>query len=126
MLQINRIKISAEATQKLKQLKARTGLTPNILSRLAICLSLDQPRNRELLSMDSNGQEFNNYTLFGQWEGLIISLVKQYLTDFTKKASFTEVEIIEEIRYHLMRGTKWLYSRIKSLESLSSIVIKSN
>ena len=36
----NRIKLSKNATDKLRYLKSKTGLTPNILSRIAIMLTI--------------------------------------------------------------------------------------
>ena len=41
----NRIKLSKKATDKLRYLKSKTGLTPNILSRIAIMLAIKEGGN---------------------------------------------------------------------------------
>src|ERR1700692_2234962 len=43
ILKLQRVRFSTEADNRLKMLKARTGLTPNIICRLGLCLSLDEP-----------------------------------------------------------------------------------
>jgi DNA sulfur modification protein DndE len=121
VLQTNRIRISSESTQWLRNLKSRTGLTPNIISRFAICLSLSKPKDRELFSTTSDGLEFNSYTLFGNWETLMISLIKQEIFSCTGCNLIEESEVIEGLRYHLMRGAKWLNARVKCLNDLASL-----
>ena len=39
----NRIYVGEEVDQRLRLLKTRTGLTPNLLCRLGFCLSLTEP-----------------------------------------------------------------------------------
>lgn len=121
MLQTNRLRISSEATQWLRNLKARTGLTPNITSRFAICLSLSKSKDNEQFSTAADGQEFNTYTLLGSWEPLMVGLVKQKIFLTEMKSNCEESEIIEELRYHLMRGAKWLNARVKSLEDIAGL-----
>ena len=64
-MNLNKIKISNDATQKLRTLKIRTGLTPNILCRLGFCLSLNEPGIPRLTNFQEDGMEFNRYTLTG-------------------------------------------------------------
>ncbi len=60
----NRIYISDEVDLRLKNLKARTGLTPNLLCRLGFCLYLSEPGIPDLkLYGDGHAREFNRYTL---------------------------------------------------------------
>lgn len=40
---LNRIYVGEEIDLRLRNLKARTGLTPNLLCRLGFCLSLAEP-----------------------------------------------------------------------------------
>ena len=44
MKQFNRIRISNSATIRLRTLKGKTGLTPNILARIALCYSLNNEK----------------------------------------------------------------------------------
>ncbi|MCB5186145.1 DNA sulfur modification protein DndE [Methylobacillus gramineus] len=73
----NRIHISARATDLLKQVKTRTGVTPNILCRIALMLSLEEKHQADTNITDLNGQEFNLTTLFGETAELYQSALRQ-------------------------------------------------
>ena len=76
-MKLNKIKLCLEASNRLRNLKGRTGLTPNILCRIGFCLSL---RENGLPNADvypEDGQEFNRYTLTGEWDSLFVALLKQ-------------------------------------------------
>lgn len=81
----NRIRISKGASDQLKLIKQRTGLTPNILCRIAIMLSL----RRDCLNKKSNakldGLEFNLSTLFGEHAALYECLLRQAYGELTQK-----------------------------------------
>ena len=70
-----KLKISSELTQKLRTLKARTGLTPNILCRIGFCLSLNEPGVPDVKKQPEDGMEFNRYTLTGQYDILFLCLL---------------------------------------------------
>ena len=76
-MQLNKIKVSTEATDRLRLLKSRTRLTPNILCRLGFCLSLNESSNPDPNRYSEEGQEFNRYTLLGEWDDFYIALLKQ-------------------------------------------------
>jgi DNA sulfur modification protein DndE len=42
-LTIQRVPFTKDADNKLRALKARTGITPNILCRIGFCMSLEVP-----------------------------------------------------------------------------------
>ena len=79
----NRIKLSKKATDKLRFLKTKTGLTPNILSRIAIMLAIREGgdlSNAGVGNMEG-GQELNDTTLFGEHIYLYDILINQYIYD---------------------------------------------
>jgi DNA sulfur modification protein DndE len=79
----NRIKLSKKATDKLRFLKTKTGLTPNILSRIAIMLAIREGgdlSNAGVGNMEG-GQELNDTTLFGEHIYLYNILINQYIND---------------------------------------------
>lgn len=79
----NRIKLSKNATDKLRYLKSKTGLTPNILSRIAIMLTIREGSdlsNSGVGDMDG-GQELNDTTLFGEHIYFYDILINQYIHD---------------------------------------------
>lgn len=72
-----RIRISKNATEILKLLKARTGLTPNITCRIALMVSLeDGPRGGER-EVDQTGSEFNAPTLYGEFGTLFDCMIRE-------------------------------------------------
>ena len=67
-MQLNRIHISEDSRNKLSILKGRTGLLPNVLSRIGLMLSLAESNEPELDADTADGSEFNRFTLMGEWE----------------------------------------------------------
>jgi DNA sulfur modification protein DndE len=72
-----RIRISKSAADTLKLLKARTGVTPNIVCRMALLISLEAGQQGGLKVTDAAGSEFNAPTLFGEFGLLIECLIRQ-------------------------------------------------
>lgn len=73
-----RTRISTEATELLKALEKKTRLTPNILARLAIALSLEDPAPFTPIERDHAGLEFNHSTLYGEHELIYQHLAIQW------------------------------------------------
>ena len=53
-MKFSRVRVSTRSTNMLSMLKARTGLTPNISARFAICLSL---KDRSVPNPDEYNEE---------------------------------------------------------------------
>lgn len=70
-----RLRISHQATEALKLLKTRTGLTPNIVCRVALILSLEDGAAGGRRLTEQIGSEFNSSTLFGELEVLFETLI---------------------------------------------------
>lgn len=75
----HRVRVSERATGRLRYLKSRTGLTPNILSRFAFLLSARNMRRIAHGPSDLSGQEFNAPTLFGEHQELYELLLAYYV-----------------------------------------------
>ena len=118
-MSFNRIRVSADATNKLKVLKARTGLTPNVLCRLALTLSLSESGLPNTASYDEQGQEFNRYTLTGEWDQLFIALLKERLVQDDMDIALDQ---LPQFKAHLNRGVALLYTSIKSLSDLHGLL----
>ena len=72
-----RIHISKGATETLRMMKGRTGLTPNIVCRLALVKSLEEGKAGGLKKPDMTGSEFNAPTLFGEHVAVFEALIRQ-------------------------------------------------
>lgn len=81
----NRIRISKGASDQLRLIKQRTGLTPNILCRIAIMLSVQRACLTKDSSAKLDGLEFNLITLFGEHTQLYECLLRQAYGELTQK-----------------------------------------
>lgn len=78
----HKFRISTSSTAKLRFLKSKTSLTPNVLSRYAISLALaDETGLGNASVSDLDGQEFNAPTLFGEHLDIYESLLRQFTHD---------------------------------------------
>lgn len=76
----NRVKLSQKATNKLQNIKINTGLTPNILSRIAIMLAVKENTNLATAGVsDYEGQELDKSVLFGEHSDVYDVLINQYI-----------------------------------------------
>lgn len=110
----NRIRISKGASDQLKLIKQRTGLTPNILCRIAIMLSLQRARLTKDNNAKLDGLEFNLITLFGDHTQLYESLLRQEYGVLSQK----EAEIL--LSAHVDDGVMVLRA-VRSLTELTHI-----
>ena len=115
-MQLNKIKLTTDSSERLRQLKAKTGLTPNILCRIGFCLSLRDDSVPDPEKYPEEDREFNRYTLLGEWDPLYVALLRQRLaydcvTGHSEDAYF---------RAHLNRGVYLLSGRVKSVSDLAA------
>ncbi|WP_434592496.1 DndE family protein [Pseudomonas sp. R4-83] len=115
----NRLKVSVGATDKLKYLKSKTGVTPNILCRFAISLALRDSVNVDDSSkLELSGQEFNSSTLFGENADVYFCLVSQYISDNGLESDIGKIiGSLVEVGLHKM-------GHVKSIKELALIACK--
>lgn len=111
-MSFNRIRICPQATNRLSLLKGRTGLTPNILCRIGLCLSLSDPSIPNPQRYNENGQEFNRYTLLGELDTFFIALMKERLL---QDGLDPDKDLIPQFKAHLNRGAISLFDKVKHL-----------
>ena len=100
-------------------LKGRTGLTPNILCRIGFCLSLSDPTVPKPGNYDENGQEFNRYTLTGEWDKFFVALLKERLL---RDALDLKKDLLPQFRAHMNRGAITLYDKVKKIEDFQELL----
>lgn len=104
---IFRLRTSVKCQNTLEELKSKTNITPNILCRYAISLSVleDTPIDIERVK-DSNGQEFNRQILLGRYDSIFKAIIIQKeghpLTDEEYFPAYTKA--------HIERGVELLKS----------------
>lgn len=78
----NRVTLSKVATDKFRNLKGLTGLTPNILARMAIMLAIREGSGLKNAAVaDTDGQVLNRDVLFGEHAPVYEVLINQYVHD---------------------------------------------
>jgi DNA sulfur modification protein DndE len=100
-------------------LKGKTGLTPNILLRIAVCYSLNEPSIPNPEVYDEEGQELNRYTLTGEWDCFYMGLLRERLI---ADGLDPERDLFPQFRAHLNRGVFSIFARIKDLSDFQSLL----
>jgi DNA sulfur modification protein DndE len=114
-----RLKTSKFTGEKLKQLQSTTNLTPNILARIAIGLSLRQAGTPQIEINDSNGLEFNRNTLTGEYDYIFKALITQH-----SNKELTEDEYFPDLfNAHLERGVRLLSNEYQHAGNSEKLII---
>lgn len=120
-MKLTRIKFCDEADQRLKVLKARTGITPNLLCRIGFSISLVDPiKIKPEEFPEDSPRVIDRYTLTGQYDALFLALLRERCAQ--DGLPTTESTFEEHFRAHMNRGVLLLYQRVKSLADLCNLV----
>lgn len=120
-MQFNKLRISADAASKLRYLRQRTGLTPNLLCRAAVMLSLEEGPVGEIPPPDEDGSEFNAYTLVGEYGNLFSALLR-FVEERKDSQRLSNEKLIHRLRCHIHRGVGTLSVRVRSPAELLRLV----
>ncbi len=112
-MRFTKLKISADAESRLRSLRQRTGLTPHLLCRMGIMLSLEEGPVGASTVTDEGGNEFNAYTLTGDYNGLIIAMLR-LVEEEADGRQVSDEELLVRLRAHIHRGVATLSVRAKS------------
>lgn len=110
----SKLKISGEAASKLRFLRQRTGLTPNLLCRIALMSSLEQGPLRDAQLPDEDGSEFNAYTLTGEYGALFAGMLRFVEEGTAPGRELGDDVLVGLMRAHIHRGVGTLSVRAKS------------
>ena len=118
-MKFNRIRISHSSQAMLTRLKSKTGLTPNISARFAICMSLKDRSVPNPDEFNKGGSKLEPDVLFGKHEQIYLALMLNRLkTDRLDP----ELYLNEMTRAHLNRGIIALLPRINDLSNFYELV----
>lgn len=119
-MQSNKIRLSEKQSYRLRHMKGRTGLTPNLVCRMGLVLSFSEPRIPSPDEYDQEGKEFNRYTLLGEWELLFLALFRERLSNDGLNLDDEARE--EQFRAHLNRGTELFCNRVRDLSDIQDLI----
>jgi DNA sulfur modification protein DndE len=120
-MRFTKLKISADASSRLRSVRQKTGLTPNLLCRMAVMLSLEEGPVGEM-TVDEAGQEFNAYTLTGDYNGLIAALLR-FVEEEAAGRKLTDDELLAQLRAHIHRGVATLSVRAKAPSDVARLAV---
>lgn len=113
-MRYTKLNASLDATSRLRSLQQRTGLTPNLLCRIAALMSLEEGPVETVRAPDEKGKEFNSYTLTGELTGVIGALIRFVEEDEGRRDPLTNDELVLRFAAHIHRGVGLLSVRAKS------------
>lgn len=120
-MQVSKFRISTAATGQVKIVAQRAGLTPNLVCRLAMLSSFEAGPVTGRSEETQDGQEFNAYTLFGDFQPIFIDMLK--FVEFGLDGSDIEDSVLlERLRLHIDRGVRQLSVRIKSPADAAELI----
>ena len=119
-LQIQSVRFSIEADNRLKNLKAKTGITPNLLCRIGLCLSLDEPGMPVSDDSEASLRQIPRHVLLGDYDRLFVALLAVRHPDVQDPDDFERLFIA-----HIHRGVLLLANRVKDVSSLAELVPRS-
>jgi len=121
---IFRLKTSKKTENMFMEIKNKLGITPNILCRIAVSLSLKKEKltkqeiKKIYKKIDHQGIEFQRHTLVGENEVFYKVLMENYCNDHLTDKEFFPIHF----KYHLETGMDNLKSEIEIASNLDSFV----
>jgi DNA sulfur modification protein DndE len=117
----SKLRISADATSRLRSLRQRTTLTPNLLCRAALMVSLEEGALGDVPPPDEDGSELNAYTLTGEQTALFGALLR-FVEEEVEPTPLSNETLLKRLRGHIHRGVATLSVRAKSPGDLLRLV----
>ena len=117
-MKLTKLRLTKDASNRLRFLAGKTGLTPNLLCRIGFCLSLGEPTVPNPEEYSDEDREFNRYTLLGEYDPLFIALLKERCRE---DGAATD-RLPDYFRAHMNRGVVLLQQRAKGIADLAQLV----
>jgi DNA sulfur modification protein DndE len=117
-MKLTKLRLTKDASNRLRFLAGKTGLTPNLLCRIGFCLSLGEPTVPNPDEYTDEDREFNRYTLLGEYDALFIALLRQRSHD----EGIDSRDLVDHFRAHMNRGVTLLQQRVKGLSELANLI----
>lgn len=113
-----RLRTSKYAAETLKQLQSTTSLTPNILARIAVSLSLKISDPVTETVPDQNGLEIPRNVLTGEYDYIYKALIAQHCgREISDEEYFPDL-----FNAHLERGVRLLYNEYRHAGNYEKLI----
>ena len=116
----DKLKLSAQASERLNFFSSRLSLKRNVVSRIAlsVSLSLEEPVS-STLETDTDGYEFNKSTIIGPDETMFRAMIS-----FVQNESIGEDFFNIYVRNHIERGLEKMSNDYQNINSPVNYMIK--
>ncbi|MBI1658934.1 MAG: DndE family protein [Thaumarchaeota archaeon] len=118
-MRFGRLRMSYRSQNLLAIVKGKTGITPNVSGRFALCLSLKDPSPPNPDEYDEKGSEIHPSVLFGEYEDMYMALMVMRLR---RDGLDPEIYLNRMLRAHFNRGAIMLHARIRNLDDFYGMV----
>lgn len=120
MSSANRIWLDEHTDARLRGLTGKCGVTPNLLCRVALCLSMSHDGTPDDdLYAGGRAREFNMTTLLGHHETLYFSLLRERMC---ADGLDLRTDLETQLRAHICRGVALLFQRIQTEADLANLL----
>jgi DNA sulfur modification protein DndE len=113
-----KVRLTKDASNRLRFLAGKTGLAPNLLCRIGFCLSLGEPKIPHPRDFPEEDREFNRYTLLGEYDAIFIAMLRQRLYE----DGLEKPDLSGYFRAHMNRGIVLLQQRVRTVADLANLV----
>jgi DNA sulfur modification protein DndE len=117
-MKLTKLRLTKDASNRLRFAAGKTGLTPNLLCRIGFCLSLAEPAPPDPEKFPEEDREFNRYTLLGEYDPLFVALLRERCRQDGVDLS----RIADYFRAHMNRGITLLQGRVKSVADIAALI----
>lgn len=116
-MKFTRIKLPKQTTNRLSNLKGKTGLNPNVLMRYGVLLSLKDKSDPIYEDQVCDGMELHRSVLLGDLDQIISALtIQRHLRSSQHPDAYTC------FKAHLYRGVDILFAKVKQLSDIASLL----
>lgn len=116
-----RMRISKSATDNLKLLRSRTGVTPNLVCRMALLSSLQEGPEGGMNAPELVGSELNLPTLFGEYADAFEALIRHLHGDLDAKRCASVVGSHIDTGLSKLRKSRTLLDLLQHSEVVSEL-----
>src|SRR5262249_44232182 len=116
-MKLTKLRLTKDASNRLRFAAGKTGLTPNLLCRMGFCLSLAEPSIPDPDRFLEEDRELNRNTLLGEHDPLFMALLRHRC----RKDGIDPAPLPVYFRAHMNRGFSLLQGRVKSLADIGEL-----
>lgn len=120
-----KLRVSADTTSRLRSLRTRTSLTPNLLCRIALMLSLEEGPLGNSTQPDDDGMEFNAYSLTGDGHESFMAMLRwvEGQGRSPEEGPPSDAELLVSLRAHIQRGVTILAARVRAPADIARLAV---